>query len=41
MISAATRLQGIFFWDFFIYPIEGIVFLTTGLQARTLIDRIG
>jgi len=41
MISAATRLQGIFFWDFFIYLIEGIVFLTTGLQARMLIDRIG
>jgi hypothetical protein len=23
LISAATRLQGIFFWDFFIYLIEG------------------
>jgi len=41
LISAATRLQGIFFWDFFIYMIEGMVFLITGLQARTLIDRIG
>ncbi len=41
LISAATRLQGIFFWDFFIYLIEGMVFLITGLQARTLIDRIG
>ena len=41
MISAATRLQGIFFWDFFIYLIEGLVFLITGLQARTTIDRIG
>ncbi len=41
LISAATRLQGIFFWDFFIYVIEGMVFLITGLQARTLIDRIG
>ncbi len=41
LISAATRLQGIFFWDFFIYLIEGLVFLITGLQARTLIDRIG
>src|SRR6266540_2220788 len=36
LISAATRLQGIFFWDFLIYLIEGIVFLITGLQARTL-----
>ena len=27
LISAATRLQGIFFWDFFIYLIEGLVFL--------------
>jgi len=41
LISAATRLQGIFFWDFFIYLIEGMVFLITGLQARTLLDRIG
>src|SRR5262249_55417398 len=37
----ATRLQGIFFWDFFIYLIEGMVFLVTGLQTRTLIGRIG
>lgn len=41
LISAATRLQGIFFWDLFIYLIEGMIFLITGLQARTLIDRIG
>src|SRR5215470_15228584 len=41
LISAATRLQGIFFWDLFIYLIEGMVFLITGLQARTLISRIG
>jgi Na+/H+ antiporter len=41
LISAPTRLQGIFFWDFFIYLIEGMVFLITGLQARTLIARIG
>ncbi len=40
LISAATRLQGIFFWDFLIYSIEGMVFLITGLQARTLIERI-
>src|SRR5262249_54954440 len=41
LISAATRLQGIFFWDFLIYMIEGLVFLITGLQARTLVARIG
>jgi CPA1 family monovalent cation:H+ antiporter len=40
LISAATRLQGIFFWNFFIYLIEGMVFLITGLQARTLISRM-
>src|SRR5581483_10740388 len=38
LISSATRLQGIFFWDFLVYLIEGFVFLLTGLQARTLID---
>ena len=41
LISAATRLQGIFFWDLLIYLIEGMVFLITGLQARTLVERIG
>jgi CPA1 family monovalent cation:H+ antiporter len=41
MISAATRLQGIFFWDVLVYLIEGIVFLMTGLQARTLIAGLG
>jgi CPA1 family monovalent cation:H+ antiporter len=40
LISATTRLQGIFFWDFFIYLIEGMVFLITGLQARRLIGGI-
>jgi NhaP-type Na+/H+ or K+/H+ antiporter len=40
LISAATRLQGVFFWDFLIYLIEGMVFLITGLQARPLILRI-
>jgi monovalent cation/hydrogen antiporter len=40
LISAATRLQGIFFWDFLVYLIEGMVFLITGLQARTLIPGI-
>jgi monovalent cation/hydrogen antiporter len=41
LISAATRLQGIFFWEFFTYVIEGMVFLITGLQARTVISHIG
>ena len=41
MISAATRLQGVFFWDVLVYMIEGIVFLMTGLQARTLISGLG
>ena len=36
LISADTRLQGIFFWGFFIYLTEGMVFLITGLQARAL-----
>ncbi|MDI3469293.1 MAG: Na+/H+ antiporter [Pseudolabrys sp.] len=38
LISAATRLQGIFFWDLFVYLIEGLVFLVTGLQARAIIE---
>jgi CPA1 family monovalent cation:H+ antiporter len=39
MISSATRLQGIFFWDLIIYLIEGLVFLLTGLQARAMIEQ--
>ena len=39
LISSATRLQGIFFWDLLVYLIEGLVFLLTGLQARALLDR--
>ena len=38
LISSATRLQGIFFWDLVVYLIEGMVFLVTGLEARTLIE---
>ncbi len=30
LISSATRLQGIFFWDLLVYLIEGLVFLVTG-----------
>jgi Na+/H+ antiporter len=37
LISAATRLQGIFFWDFLNYLIEGMIFLITGLQARSVV----
>jgi Na+/H+ antiporter len=40
LIPSATRLQGIFFWDLIIYVIEGLVFLLTGLQARTLIEQM-
>jgi monovalent cation/hydrogen antiporter len=40
LISPATRLQGVFFWEFFTYVLEGMVFLITGLQARTVISRI-
>jgi len=36
IISAATRLQGIFFWDVLLYVMEGLIFLITGLQARNL-----
>jgi NhaP-type Na+/H+ or K+/H+ antiporter len=40
LIPAATRLQGIFFWDFLVYLLEGFVFLVTGMQTRTLLDRM-
>src|SRR5215813_1479443 len=40
LIPAATRLQGIFFWDLLIYLLEGLVFLVTGLQIRTVFDRL-
>jgi monovalent cation/hydrogen antiporter len=38
LISSATRLQGIFFWDLLVYLIEGFVFLVTGLQVRALLE---
>lgn len=38
-ITAATRLQGVFVWGLLTYLIEGTVFLLTGLQARTLVER--
>src|SRR5271169_734315 len=40
LIPAATRLQGIFFWDFVVYFLEGFVFLVTGMQTRTLLERM-
>ncbi|MGH6671831.1 MAG: Na+/H+ antiporter [Xanthobacteraceae bacterium] len=39
LISAATRLQGIFFWDLMVYYLEGFVFLVTGMETRTLLDQ--
>jgi CPA1 family monovalent cation:H+ antiporter len=35
-ISPATRLQGFFVWDLATYLIEGVIFLLTGLQARSI-----
>jgi Na+/H+ antiporter len=40
LISSATRLQGVFFWDFLVYIVEGLVFLVTGLQARAIVAGI-
>jgi CPA1 family monovalent cation:H+ antiporter len=40
LIASATRLQGVFFWDLFIFMIEGVLFLLMGLQARALIERM-
>ena len=39
LISSATRLQGIFFWDLLVYLVEGLVFLLTGLEARALLEQ--
>jgi Na+/H+ antiporter len=39
LISSATRLQGIFFWDLIIYLIEGLLFLLTGFQMRSLFEK--
>ncbi len=38
LIPFATRLQGIFFWDLIVYLIEGLIFLITGLEVRTLLE---
>jgi Na+/H+ antiporter len=39
LISSATRLQGIFFWDLVVYLIEGLLFLLTGFQMRLLYEK--
>jgi Na+/H+ antiporter len=39
LISSATRLQGVFFWDLVIYLIEGLLFLLTGFQMRALFEK--
>jgi CPA1 family monovalent cation:H+ antiporter len=39
LISSATRLQGIFFWDLVIFLIEGMLFLLTGFQMRSLLEK--
>jgi CPA1 family monovalent cation:H+ antiporter len=39
LISAATRLQGIFFWDLVIWLIEGLLFMLMGFQMRVLMEK--
>ncbi len=39
LISSATRVQGIFFWDLVIYLIEGLLFLLVGFELRVLLQR--
>lgn len=39
LISANTRLQGVFFWDFVIWLIEGVLFLMIGFQMRLLLEK--
>jgi monovalent cation/hydrogen antiporter len=39
LISSATRLQGIFFWDLVIFLVEGLLFLLTGSQMRLLFEK--
>jgi Na+/H+ antiporter len=39
LISSATRLQGIFFWNLVIYLIEGLLFLLMGFQLRSLFEK--
>jgi monovalent cation/hydrogen antiporter len=39
-ISASTRLQGFFIWRLVVYLIEALLFLLTGLQARTVVESL-
>lgn len=39
LISSATRLQGVFFWDLVIWLIEGSLFLLIGFQMRQLLEK--
>ncbi|HEX7789594.1 MAG TPA: Na+/H+ antiporter [Afipia sp.] len=39
LISSKTRLQGVFFWDFVIWLIEGVLFLMIGFQMRLLLEK--
>lgn len=41
LISAATRLQGTFFWNLVVFILTGIIFLLTGLQAKTAVAGLG
>ena len=40
LIPAATRLQGIFFWNLLVYLLEGMVFLVTGMETRALLEHM-
>ena len=39
LISASTRLQGIFFWDMVTWLIEGVLFLMIGFETRLLVEK--
>src|SRR4029078_5802689 len=39
LISAATRLQGIFFWDLVIFLVEGTLFLLTVCEMREVYEK--
>jgi CPA1 family monovalent cation:H+ antiporter len=41
LISASTRLHGFFFWGLVVYLAEALLFLLTGLQARTILEGLG
>lgn len=41
LISAATRLQGTFFWNLTVYILTGVIFVLTGLQAKNAVSDLG